>query len=77
MSIRLLLAVYVFCINTASAQKVKAYPVKVGEIPNQVLPNEAMYVLPAFTGGSVWFRDGTSSTQRFNYNFLLDEAFYK
>jgi 2-hydroxy-3-keto-5-methylthiopentenyl-1-phosphate phosphatase len=68
--------VYVFCINTAAAQTIKAYPVKVGEIPKEVLPNEAMYVLPAFTGGIAWFRNGTSSTQRFNYNFLLDEMHF-
>ena len=76
MNIRLLLAVYVFCINTASAQKEKAYPVKVGEIPNKVLPNEAMYVLPAFTWGTAWFRNGSSSAKRFNYNFLLDEMHF-
>ena len=76
MSIRLLFAVYVFCINTAAAQTVKAYPVRVGEIPKEVLPNEAMYVLPAFTAGIAWFRNGTSSTQRFNYNFLLDEMHF-
>ena len=76
MNIRLLLAVYVFCINTASAQNQKAYSVKVGEIPNHVLPNEAMYVLPAFTRGIAWFRNGSSSAQRFNYNFLLDEMHF-
>lgn len=76
MNIRLLIAVLVFCINTASAQKSKTYPVKVGEIPNKVLPQEAMYLLPSFTHGTAVFRNGTSSTQLFNYNFLLDEMHF-
>jgi hypothetical protein len=32
-----------------------------------------MYVLPDFTNGTAFLRDGTSSTQRFNYNYLQDE----
>src|SRR5450432_2843212 len=76
MSLRLLFTVYVFCINTAAAQTGKAYPVKVGEIPGEVLPNEAMYLFPSFKSGTAWLRDGTSSTQRFNYNFLLDEMHF-
>ncbi|MEO8412498.1 MAG: hypothetical protein ABI472_02520 [Ginsengibacter sp.] len=74
MSRRILLAVCVFCMHAATAQK--EYPVKAGEIPNEVLPNEAMYVFPAFTEGVAWFKNGTSSTQRFNYNFLLDEMHF-
>lgn len=60
----------------ATAQKSKAYPVKVGEIPNQVLPVEAMYVSPLFKSGTVFFRNGTTTTQQLNYNFLLDEMHF-
>lgn len=59
-----------------AAQKSKVYPVKVGEIPNQVLPVEAMYVLPLFKSGTVFFRNGTTTTQQLNYNFLLDEMHF-
>jgi hypothetical protein len=76
MSIRLLFAVFIFCINTVAAQRGKTYPVKVGEIPKEVLPNKAMYALPSFTRGTALLRNGTSSTQRFNYNFLLDEMHF-
>ncbi len=76
MRIQLLLAIYILCINTARAQEVKQYPVKAGEIPAAMLPREAMYVLPAFTAGTASLKDGTSSTQRFNYNFLLDEMHF-
>lgn len=75
MRILLLVAIFVFCLNNVSAQ-IKVYPVKVGEIPNKVLPNEAMYVLPAFAKGIVLLRDGTSSTYLFNYNYLLDEMHF-
>ncbi len=76
MNKQLLLFLYLFYINTASAQRVKQYPVKVGEIPNKVLPREAMYLLPAFSSGTAFFRDGTSSERAFNYNFLLDEMHF-
>ncbi len=75
MRTRLLLVLCMFCFYTASTQ-VKAYPVKVGEIPNKVLPNEAMYLLPAFAKGTAVMRDGTSSAYLFNYNFLLDEMHF-
>ncbi len=73
MKIRLTLAFCIFCIAKVSAQTGNTYPVKMGEIPDKVIPNEAMYLLPGFTQGVVFFKDGTSSKQRFNYNSLLDE----
>lgn len=72
----LLLLLSVFAVNQTSAQHTKAYPVKAGEIPNRVLPNEAMYVLPAFATGSALQRDGTAATFAFNYNFLQDEMHF-
>ncbi|MEP7232214.1 MAG: hypothetical protein ABI691_18270 [Ginsengibacter sp.] len=76
MNKQLLLLICLFYINAASAQKEKQYPVKVGEIPNKVLPREAMYLSPAFNNGTAFFRDGTSSERPFNYNFLLDEMHF-
>ena len=66
-------SVVLFSYTVAAAQKGKPWPVKVGEIPNKVLPIEAMYVLPNFTNGIAFLRDGTTSAQRFNYNYLQDE----
>ena len=74
MSRQLLLAICLFFMHAATAQK--EYLVKAGEIPNEVLPNEAKYVLPGFKEGVAWFKNGTSSTQRFNYNFLVDEMHF-
>lgn len=69
-------AVLVFCIGTITAQTNKAWPVKAGEVPKDVLPKEAIYVLPAFTNGTAFFRNGASVQQRFNYNFLLNEMHF-
>ena len=76
MKIRLILALCIFCIAKGSAQTEKIYAVKMGEVPNKVIPREAVYLLPAFTRGTVFFKDGSSSTQRFNYNSLLDEMHF-
>lgn len=76
MRIRLLLAVCVCCFHAAYAQKVKEYPVKAGEVPDKVLPNEARYVLQGFTAGTATLKNSTSAALRFNYNFLLDEMHF-
>ena len=76
MKILLILALCIFCIAKGSAQTEKIYSVKMGEVPNKVIPREAIYLLPAFTQGTVFFKDGSSSTQRFNYNSLLDEMHF-
>ncbi len=76
MKIRLILAVCIFCVAKGSAQTEKMYSVKMGEIPDKVIPGEATYLLPGFTQGLVFFKDGTSSKQRFNYNSLLDEMHF-
>jgi hypothetical protein len=73
---KLFLFIFVSCFNVATAQQSNFYPVKMGEIPTRVLPNEAMYAMPAFTRGTAFFRDGTASEQKFNYNFLLDEMHF-
>lgn len=56
-----------------SAQPSVKYFVKAGETPAEVLPNEALYVLPVFETGTVFLRDGSFSNLLLNYNFVLDE----
>jgi hypothetical protein len=73
---KLLLFIFAGCFNIAIAQESHFYQVKMGEIPSQVLPNEAVYATPVFTRGTAFFRDGTASEQKFNYNFLLDEMHF-
>ena len=68
--------IFVSCFNTAIAEQEKFYTVKMGEIPSQVLPQNAMYAKPVFSRGTAFFRDGTTSGQQFNYNFLLDEMHF-
>ncbi len=62
-----------FCICQSKAQQRKIYSIKAGEIPAQVLPDEAMYVLPSFTDGQLFFRDGSYARQKFNYNCAVGE----
>ncbi|MEX6689606.1 hypothetical protein QTN47_19030 [Danxiaibacter flavus] len=76
MSKRLLLTLSIICALTASAQKNKEYPVKAGEVPNAVLPGEAKYVLPAFKQGTAMFKNKTSNSRLFNYNYLLNEMHF-
>ena len=76
MKIQLILAVCILYIANVSAQTENIYPVKMGEIPDEVIPKEASYLLPGFTQGVVFFKDGTFSKQRFNYNSLLDEMHF-
>ena len=76
MRIQLIVAVCIFCIVKASAQTEKMYAVKIGEIPNQVIPGEAIYLLPRFTQGTVFLKNGSSSKQLLNFNSLLDEMHF-
>ncbi len=76
MKIRLILTMCLFCVAKDYAQTEKMYSVKMGEIPDEVIPAEVIYLLPGFTQGIVFFKDGSSSTQRFNYNSLLDEMHF-
>jgi hypothetical protein len=66
-------AIFLLAVTTLSAQDTKRYIVRAGEIPSKVLPAEAVYVLPVFTQGTVYMRDGSRSRQKFNYNIVLDE----
>jgi hypothetical protein len=76
MNIRFTLAIFIFIVQPTIAQNAIEYPVKVGEIPSQVLPNEAMYVSPVFKNGTVFLKDGTVTNMKLNYNFLLDEMHF-
>lgn len=76
MNIRFTRALLIFFVQPIIAQNAIEYPVKVGEIPSQVLPNEAMYVSPVFKKGIVFLKDGTATNMMLNYNFLLDEMHF-
>ena len=77
MKIFLLFITGAFCMVQVTAQRGETYPVRVGESPNKVIPAKVVYVLPDFTEGTAFLRDGTTSTQLFNYNILLDELQFK
>lgn len=55
------------------AQIKNGISVKAGEIPDEVIPFNMRYEFTAFKQGTATLRSGTSSTQSFNYNCLLDE----
>lgn len=73
MRILLILMACLWYNNNCVAQAQKRHVVKAGESPDEVIPDEAKYVLPAFTAGTAFLRSGASVKQRFNYNCLLDE----
>lgn len=61
------------CCQHITAQTEKRYPVKVGEIPDKVIPFDVRFAFPHFINGFAELRNGTISTYKFNYNYLLDE----
>lgn len=73
MRILLIFALCMWYANYSRAQANKTHLVKAGEAPDKAIPDEAKYILPAFTGGTAFLRSGASVKQRFNYNYLLDE----
>ena len=73
MRVLLILIACLWYNNYCAAQAQKRYIVKAGESPDEVIPGEAKYILPAFTEGTAFLRSGASVKQRFNYNYLLDE----
>lgn len=75
MPLRLIIvfSLLLLCRSNLAAQTEKKYPVKVGEIPDKVIPFEIRYAFPAFTEGAAELRNGAVSTYKFNYNYLLDE----
>lgn len=73
MRVLLILMICLCYNNYCAAQVQKKYIVKAGEAPDEVIPDEAKYILPAFTKGIAFLRSGAFVNQRFNYNYLLDE----
>ena len=61
--------IVLFCINCAHAQADKIYTIKAGEI----IPPTLLYALPGFTQGTALLRDGTSTNQPLNFNYLTGE----
>lgn len=70
---KLLTTLLVFAMLWGQTQPQERFIVKPGEIPEKVLPAEAVYYFPAFTKGELSFKTGGKTSQRFNYNCLLDE----
>ncbi len=64
---------FAFASSVLSAQEVPRFEVKAGKLPAEVLPQQALYILPVFTRGTVVMRDATFSVQQLNYNYFLDE----
>lgn len=76
MNMRLLFAAFIFFIQTATAQIEKGYLVRAGEVPTKVLPQHAMYLLPAFREGVLFLKNGKVFKNQFNFNFLYNEAHF-
>jgi hypothetical protein len=57
----------------AGAQDAVVYTIRPGESVKAVIPSNEIYRYPAFTTGTVVFRDGTSSAGMLNYNALIGE----
>ncbi len=72
---RLLLIIFIAILfnQNVFTQSNVGYVVKAGQVPNKVIPVQAMYVSPVFKSGVVNLRNGTASRQLLNYNIILDE----
>ncbi|MCC6289741.1 MAG: hypothetical protein IT249_17835 [Chitinophagaceae bacterium] len=66
-------AILIIHSTCASAQIQNRFPVKSGEIPDQVIPFNVRYIFPEFKEGRATLRSGAISNQKFNYSCLLDE----
>ena len=60
-------------LHTAWSQESEKITVKSGEDIAAVLSSYGMYRLPAFTNGTVTFRDGTRAGGKMNYHIFLGE----
>lgn len=67
------IGIFLCCFTIASSQTQKRFLVKAGEIPEKTIPIEEIYFFPSFTQGTAILKNGSKSTQRFNYNCLLGE----
>ncbi|HTE11091.1 MAG TPA: hypothetical protein VK645_08975 [Chitinophagaceae bacterium] len=54
----------------------EAVSLQYGSNDRVVLPLNATYQFPAFTNGTVFFRDGTTNALKLNYNVARDEMYY-
>ncbi len=73
MRLLLIILIAILFNQNVFAQSNAGYVVKAGQVPNKVIPVQAMYVSPVFKPGVVNLSNGTASRQRLNYNIILDE----
>lgn len=67
------ISIFLSFVCCANAQSAKRFLVKAGEIPEKTIPAEEIYFLPSFTSGIATLKNGAKSSQKFNYNCLIDE----
>lgn len=68
----LLLIALLYNIDLAAQQK-KTVMLKAGSNVMEILSPSDLYYYPDFTDGKVYFKDGTKSSGKLNFNTLLNE----
>lgn len=64
---------FVFIYSSYSYSQKESFTVKSGETYNEAIPPGVRYCYPQFVVGNVFYRDGTASSARLDYNYLLGE----
>jgi hypothetical protein len=72
----LLLLFALTCYTELFAQKSKIVTVRAGTNIMDVLSPADVFYYPHFTSGKVFFRDGTVTASKLNYNLLVDEMHF-
>jgi hypothetical protein len=75
---RITLTVFLFTISAfyASGQKSKTFTIQPGEPMQNVVPFSDANAYAQFQDGVVYFKNGTASTAKLNYNFLFEEMLF-
>lgn len=60
-------------LSPVNAQSARFFRVKAGEVPVQVLPQEAQYRFADFRQGKAIFHNGKAASAKLNYNILYEE----
>jgi len=72
----LILATFLIAIPGFAWAQYETYTVNSGQKPIDVIPDSVQYVLPKFTKGVVFFKDGTKNNSLLNYNTLFQEMLF-
>jgi hypothetical protein len=68
--------VFAFMVFYGSGQKIKTFTIQPGEPMQNVVPFSDANAYSQFQPGLVYFKNGTASTAKLNYNYLFEEMLF-